>query len=284
MRHSAETISKALPADIPHAVETPLNQPRTIQPRRYQRGAFSVPVCIQQGAHQTHGETLDFTPGGLRLLYRNTPALAPGSVLNLTFQFGETCNLTAAAQVAYCLESPHDKTHTMGIRFAGLRDWEQTIILSALKELSESNRSRQASLITLHVSENTVAHEAASLVTGTPSPAIELRQSPRVLARIPVRLTLAGKVADLYTLNIGAGGIQLAANVELTVKTPVVVQWHFNGNEHHDIAGQVVYSRPYDGAPAGHYEIGITFLGRREWEAKTLAVAAERLLTHPEDR
>ena len=98
MQHTVGTVSKALPLDIKHTAEAPPVQPHTIQPRRYQRGAFRIPVCIQRGSHQTHGETMDFTPGGLRLLCRNTPALAPGSALNLTIQFGETCNMIAAAQ------------------------------------------------------------------------------------------------------------------------------------------------------------------------------------------
>lgn len=284
MRPTVGTTSNALPLDIKNPAEAPQAQPRSIQPRRYQRNAFSVPVCIQQGLQQTHGETLDFTPGGFRLFCRNAPVLAPGSALNLTFQFGETCNLTTAAQVAYCLESSNDKTHTMGIRFAGMRDWEQTIVLSALKELSESDQSRQTSLITLHVGENTVAHEAVALATGTLPSATELRRCQRALARIPVKLTLDGHVYDAHTRDIGADGMQLTANVELTAKAPLVIQWRFNGNVHHDIAGQVVYSKPHDDTPDGQYGIGITFIGRREWEIKTLAAAAERLLTHPEDQ
>jgi len=285
MQPTAATISNSLPADIAkNAAGAPTTQPRTHQPRRYQRGAFSVPVCIQQGAHQTHGETLDFTPGGLRLLCRNTPALTQGSALNLTFQFGQTCNLNAAAQVAYCLASSHDKTHTLGIRFAGLRDWEQTIVLSALKELSESDQSRQASLITIHVGESSLAHEAVSLAAETLPPAVELRRCPRALARIPARLTVDGQVYDFSTRNIGADGMQLAANIDLAANTPLVVQWHFNGHVHYDIAGQVVYNNRCEGAFDGPQGVGIAFLGRREWERKMLAAAAERLLTHPEDQ
>jgi len=282
MRQTPGSISKALPATIKRAPTALPEQPRAIQPRRFQRGAFRILVCIQQGAHETYGETLDFTPGGLRLLCRNTPALTPGSALNLTFQFGETCNLSAAAQVAYCLESSHDKTHTMGIRFAGLRDWEQTIVLSALKELSESDQSRQTSLVTLHVSESALAQEAMTLTAGAPPPATELRRRQRALARIPVTLSLDGRVYHVHTSDVGAAGMQVLAEVELAAKTPVVVQWHFNGSVHHDIAGQVVYSRQPDGSPAGQYGIGIAFLGLREWETKTLAAAAEQLLVHPE--
>lgn len=284
MRHTADPTSKALPAKITQAPEAPPAQPRTIQPRRYQRGAFRIPICVQQGPHRTFGETLDFTPGGLRLLCRNAPALAPGAALNLTFQFGETCNLSASAQVAYCLQSPDDPMHTMGIRFSGMRDWEQTIVLSALKELSESDQSRQASLITLHLSESLLAQEAVALEAGTLPPATELRSCQRALARIPVRVTLDGRVYNFHTRNIGAGGMQLTAGVELAPRLPVVVQWRFRGTVQHDIAGQVVYSRLHGSTPDAGYGIGIAFLGRREWETRTLAAAAERLLTHPEDQ
>jgi 3-oxoacyl-(acyl-carrier-protein) synthase III len=284
MRQTAGTTSNALPADIRNATEIPQAQSQAILPRRYQRGAFNVPVCIQQGSQQTHGETVDFTPGGLRLLCRTIPALTPGSALNLTFQFGETCNLTTAAQVAYCLEPSADEMCAVGIRFAGLRDWEQTIVLSALKELSESDQSRRASLITLHVSENTVAHEAASLVTGTPPPAIELRRHRRAPVTIPGTLTLDGHAHDFHACDIGADGMGLTADVGLAAKTPVVIQWRFNGNVHHDIAGQVVYSQPHTDIAGARFAIGITFLGRREWETNTLAAAAERLLAHPEDQ
>jgi 3-oxoacyl-[acyl-carrier-protein] synthase-3 len=284
MRQTADSGSKALPAEITNRPETPPAQSRAIQPRRYNRGAFSIPICIQRGPHRTFGETTDFTPGGLRLVCRSAPALAPGATLNLTFRFGETCNLTAAAQVAYCLESSQDDTHTMGIRFAGLRDWEQTIILSALKELSESDHSRRASLVTLHASENAVAIEAALLETGTLPPATELRRTRRASVRIPVSLMLGGHVYDILARDISADGLQLTADVDLPPRTAVVVQWRINGKAHHDIAGRVVYCGAQEGLPAGHYRIGIAFLGRREWETKTLTAAAERLLTYPEDQ
>lgn len=67
--------------------------------------------------------------------------------------------------MAYHHPPSADGTHTLGIRFAGLRDWEQTIILSALKELEASDQSRKTSLITLHVSENALAREATELTS-----------------------------------------------------------------------------------------------------------------------
>lgn len=251
MRHSTDTTSNALPVDIKNAVAasptpTPL---RTIQPRLYQRGAFRIPACIQQGSQQIYGETIDFTPGGLRLLCRNAPPLAPGSALNMTFQFGETCNLTAAAQVAYCLESPTDKTHTMGIRFAGLRDWEQTIILSALKELSESDQSRQASLITLHVSESALAQEAVALATDTLPPATDLRRrqhaailfpnrrthqrrhSQRIPVELPVTFLYQGRHISSMCANIGLGGVRLNSSVPVLAGTKLVLQFSFNRNQ-----------------------------------------------------
>lgn len=182
MHKTAGSASTPLSAQIAPAQATPPEKPRPFQPRRYQRGAFRIPVCIQQGSHETFWETLDLTPGGLRLLSRNARPLAPGTALDLTFQFGNSCNLSAAAQVAYCLESSTDKTATMGIRFAGLRDWEQTILLSALKELSESDQPRQSSFITMHVSESALAQEAVALT-------IESAQSPFVTAEPVIRET-----------------------------------------------------------------------------------------------
>lgn len=242
MRHSAGMTSKALPADPKNAaaaLPTPA-QPRTIQPRRYQRGAFRVPACIQQGSQQIYGETMDFTPGGLRLLCRNAPPLAPGSALNLTFQFGKTCNLSTAAQVAYCLESSADKTHTMGIRFAGLRDWEQTIILSALKELSESDQSRQASLITLHVSESALAQEAVALATEPAQPSFvaaepiireppslypERRKALRVVVRARVGIKSDGALHKATLHDVSLSGLYLTSDM-LTSDMPLSVNEH----------------------------------------------------------
>jgi len=244
MRHSAGMASKALPADPKNAtaaLPTPI-QPRTIQPRRYQRGTFSVPVCIQQGAHQIHGKTMDFTPGGLRLLCRNAQALAPGSALNMTLQFGETCNLTTAAQVAYCLESSADKTCTMGIRFAGLRDWEQTIVLSALKELSESDHSRQASLITMHVSESALAQEAVALRTESAQPSFvaaepviretpflypERRKAPRLTVRALVNIKFNDTLHKATLHDVSLSGLYLTFDMPLSVNALQPVQLGF---------------------------------------------------------
>ena len=249
MRQTPGPTSKALPATIKRAPTAPLEQPRAIQPRRFLRGAFRIPVCIQQGPHETCGETVDLTPGGMRLLCRNARPLAPGTALNLTFQFGETCHLSAAAQIAYCLASSQDKTQTMGIRFAGLRDWEQTIVLSALKELSESDHSRQASLITLFVSENAIAREAASLTTGTMEPVIEIRRRQAVEVpfsdrrtdqrrrrqRAPVDLPMTflyqGRHITSKCVEIGLGGVRLNSAVPIPTGTKLVLQFSFNRNQ-----------------------------------------------------
>ncbi len=85
MAQKAGLTPKTLSPTIQRAPDAPTKQPPPIQPRRFQRGAFRIPVCIQQGPHETYGETADFTPGGLRLLCQNAPALVPGSSLSLTY-------------------------------------------------------------------------------------------------------------------------------------------------------------------------------------------------------
>ena len=246
MRQATNPTSKALPAEIRHAPEaSPAQSHTAIQPRRYQRRPFRIPVCIQQGPHQSFGETMDFTPGGLRLLCRNAPALTPGSALNLTFQFTETCNLGAVAQVVYCLESPRDQTRTMGIRFAGLRDWEQTILLSALKELSESDQSRQASLITIHVSENALAQEAAALTAEPPRPASieaeptlreppalypERRKVPRLMVRALVDIKFNDVLYKAMLHDVSLTGLYLTSKVPLPVGEHQPVQLGFTSD------------------------------------------------------
>ena len=277
MHKTAGSASNALPSGITPAKAAPSKAPREFRPRRYERGVFHIPVCIQQGSSEAYGETLDFTPGGLCLLFRSALALAPGSALNLTLQFGETCNLTTAAQVAYRLESPLDETQTVGIRFAGLRDWEQTVVLSALKELSESDQSRQSSLVTLHVNENALSQEAAALTIETASPAEDLRQSPRILAGIPVKLALGQQVFDLCTLNVGIGGMQFETPSELTANTSLSIQWHFNGNIRHDIAGRVVSCVSFKKGAESLFAVSVTFTALREWEQKLLLSTLQAL-------
>lgn len=249
MRSLPNSISHTLPATTEQRAQRADLPPRTMQPRRFQRGLFCIPVRIQQGSQHTDGETVDFTPGGLRLVCRDTPALAPGTALNLTIQFGKTCHLSAAAQVAYHLGPSADGAHTLGIRFAGLRDWEQTIILSALKELSESEQSRRASLITLHVSESALAQEAAALASGTRPPATELRRrrqvavpfqdrrthqrrcSPRVPLQLPLTFIYQGRHVNATCADIGLGGMRLTSFTPVPPGTKVVLQLSFNRNQ-----------------------------------------------------
>lgn len=178
MRQPITSTSTPHATQNPPASAVPSKEPRVHTPRRYQRGTYRIPVRINQGNDETHGETLDFTPGGLCLACPNVPMLAPNSPLNLAFQFGTTCHLNVAAQVAYCREPSPGNPYIMGIRFAGLRDWEQTILLSALKELKESEHSRRTSLVRINLDENALAREATrlhgqarhSLTSGTHKP------------------------------------------------------------------------------------------------------------------
>lgn len=279
-----------LSADARQAVRTNTQDSRGIQPRRFQRGLFRIPVRIQQGLHQIEGETADFTPGGLRLLCRHVPNLAPGTALNLTFRFGETCHLSAAAQVVYHLDPSADGMHAVGIRFAGLRDWEQTILLSALKALSESDRTRQTSLITVDLAENPLAREAAGLVSDTRSPAPdnrrcrqvpiafqdrrmhERRRSQRVRVQLPLTFIYEGRHVHATCADLGRGGMRFTSLTPVPVGTALVLQLSFNRHQcFMGFTGTVVATNPQqvDGGAEVH-DVRIEF--------KNLTAVEERVL------
>jgi 3-oxoacyl-[acyl-carrier-protein] synthase II len=137
----------------------------------------------------------------------------------------------------------------MGIRFAGLRDWEQTIILSALKELSESDLSRQASLITLHVSESALAQEAVALASNALPSATEFRRcqhaaipfpdrrmhqqrrSQRISVELPVTFLYQGRHISSTCVNISLGGVRLKSSVPVLAGTKLALQFSFNRNQ-----------------------------------------------------
>lgn len=253
-------------------------QPQTFQPRRYQRGVFALPVCLRQGSKEIQGETTDFTPGGLRLLCEEALGLAVGAPLNLAFNFGQICYLNASGQITYAL--PAGSAQAIGIRFAGMRDWEQTILLSALKELKESEQSRQASIVTIHIDENALSLEAARIS----QPAVDLRRATRTAIRIPIALSWDGQSFDLHLDNFSAGGLRISSPVALASKTPLVARWRLKEDGCHDIAVKVIYCTRDEEAPQGRHTIGLGFVGQRGWEIKKLAWFAEQLESDPDLR
>jgi len=101
----------------------------------------------------------------------SSEALATGLPVLMTFAFAETARLNVSGQTVYC--DLHNEGHQVGIRFAPIRDWEQLVLLSMVKELRDTNISREQSFVTILLKENPLRLQALqpggpSKISGTP--------------------------------------------------------------------------------------------------------------------
>ena len=89
--------------------------------------------------------------------------LAIGTPLALQFSFGgNICYLNVSGQIVYCL--PHAQNgalDTVGIKFSDIQEWEQIILLSLVAELLRTAPTREKSFLTIIVSRDSLAEEAA---------------------------------------------------------------------------------------------------------------------------
>ncbi|MES4784480.1 MAG: hypothetical protein C4294_00080, partial [Nitrospiraceae bacterium] len=107
---------------------------RQLQPRRYERKAVQIPVRLEMNGDKISCRTGNFSPGGLQLLSEVAPT--PGTALDIKFFFGNVCYLNISGQVVFNLDQ--DDRKISGIKFSPIRDWEQLILLSAVKDFTES--------------------------------------------------------------------------------------------------------------------------------------------------
>ena len=115
------------------------------------------------------GRTLNICAGGLAAI--TSQALDAGLPVQMTFAFAETARLDVSGQTVYC--QPQAEGHQIGIRFAPIRDWEQMVLLSMVKELQDSHISREQSFVMVQVTENPLRlkpliHEGISKPSVTP--------------------------------------------------------------------------------------------------------------------
>ena len=100
-------------------------------------------------------------------------ALPAGAPLTIQCAFGEVCYLNLSGQVVFCRQitsSPLEgegggeggfPQHAIGIKFSGLREFEKKILISAIQELKQHTLPQEKSLLTILVSKDTLALEAA---------------------------------------------------------------------------------------------------------------------------
>ncbi len=144
--------------------------------RSHERGVLKIPVRLRIQGKEVSGSTHDLSPAGLRFisgteLYLTTP-------MALQFCFGgETCYVQVAGQVMFCRKLGNDThlNYEIGIKFSAVREWEQRILNSAVQVLTEDTVTRDKSFLTIQISEDNLAKEAANLSTEATPPDPEER-------------------------------------------------------------------------------------------------------------
>ncbi|MGH7256160.1 MAG: PilZ domain-containing protein, partial [Nitrospirales bacterium] len=150
----------------PH-VETPvppLDLHLTPQARSCARDQLSVPVHYEDPRGEITGHTKDLSPNGMGLVLSRF--VKKGAPLSLQCSFGEICYLTISGQVRYCKEDleSHPGLFLIGVKFSALREWEQNILSSAIRELRENPETKARSFFKVTFAEDQLALEAARAV------------------------------------------------------------------------------------------------------------------------
>lgn len=131
---------------------------------------INIPVEIKLPDTTLAAQTHDISPGGLRLV--SEARLQPGTPLQLHCSFGKICYLKISGQIVYCqsLRLESFTGQTIGIKFSGVRDWEEKILASAIHELNETPETRDKSSLVILVSKDNLALEAADLYRHSKDP------------------------------------------------------------------------------------------------------------------
>ena len=148
--------------------ESPAERPYV---RKYKRKGLRIPTCLHFKDSVIHGQTDDISPVGLRVVGGGL-SLKSGTPLALKFAFGgNVCYLNISAQVVYSFsEDQQASSSTIGIKFSDIQEWEQIILLSLVDELIRTAPTREQSLLTIIVSRDSLAEEAARFVTNGATP------------------------------------------------------------------------------------------------------------------
>jgi len=122
---------------------------------------LKIPVRLQVEDKALSGYTQKLGPEGFQVLIE--AALPAGTPLTLQCAFGEVCYLNLSGQVVFCRQITPSPQHTIGIKFSGLRDFEKKVLVSAVQELKQNTIQQEKSLLTLHVSEDSLALESVNV-------------------------------------------------------------------------------------------------------------------------
>ena len=184
----------------------------TQKARKYDRELLRIPVSLQLQDKTFSGFSHDFCPAGLRIILPT--ALKAGTPLALQCTFGEVCYLNLSAQVVFCLPAngASEAVFFLGIKFSAIRDWEEKILGSAIQELKHGGVQLEKSLLTVHVTEDTIALDAADWYAQTKA---TLEQSPRTIRRSSIHASkIIGWGSYLPPNEITNQGISTMLNVD----------------------------------------------------------------------
>ena len=132
--------------------------------RSEERWTLKIPVRFRIEGKEASGSTHDLSPTGLRVISDTKLSLATPIAMQFCFG-GETCYAQVAGQVVFCRRlgiHTHAK-YEIGIKFSAIREWEQRILNSTAQVLKEDRLTRDKSFLTIQVSEDNLAREAAHL-------------------------------------------------------------------------------------------------------------------------
>lgn len=138
------------------------------QVRRYERETFKIPVRLKIQEKEISGYTHDICQEGL-LVFADT-ALNPGTPMTLKFSFGaNVCHLNISGQVVFCRlsENGSPDQYAIGIKFSGIRNFEKSILTSAVEELKHNPAHQENSLLNTVVSPDSLAQQATGFFTET---------------------------------------------------------------------------------------------------------------------
>ncbi|MGE5839215.1 MAG: PilZ domain-containing protein [Deltaproteobacteria bacterium] len=132
--------------------------------RSHERGALKIPVRLRIQGKESSGITHDLSSTGLRVISDTELSLATPIAMQFNFG-GDTCYVQVAGQVVFCRKLGNDKhiNYEIGIKFSAIREWEQRILNSAARGLEDDTVTRDKSFLTIQVSEDNLAREAANL-------------------------------------------------------------------------------------------------------------------------
>ncbi len=133
-----------------------------IERRSYLRKLLKIDLRLERWEGGVPGHTDDISSAGVRLL--SEVRLVPGTPLMLRCCFGGAAQLHVVGQVIYCRPNTTATGYMTGIKFAALKDWESSLLNSAVAELMANVESLGQSFLSIHISKDSLALEAAAHV------------------------------------------------------------------------------------------------------------------------